>query len=57
MKGFDPTTNIYELFQLPADCDASAIKKLYQKLALIHHPDKNPEDPNATAEFQKIFAA
>ncbi|CZR55095.1 uncharacterized protein PAC_04981 [Phialocephala subalpina] len=56
MKNFDPTINIYELFQLPLNCTPT-IKKQYQKLALIHHSDKNPQNPAATAEFQKIVAA
>lgn len=29
----------------------------FQKLALQCHPDKNPEDPNATVRFQKVGQA
>lgn len=28
-----------------------------QKLALLHHPDKNPGKPEATVEFQKVSRA
>lgn len=35
------------------------IKAKFRQLALLRHPDKNPDNPNATLEFQlvSIFAS
>ncbi len=33
------------------------VKKAYRAAALIHHPDKNPDDEGATQRFQQISAA
>ena len=33
------------------------IKKKYRKLALKTHPDKHPNDPDATAKFQRVAEA
>lgn len=33
------------------------IKKVYRKLAIVKHPDKNRGNPNAAAEFAQIDAA
>ncbi|TIB61312.1 hypothetical protein E3P77_04040 [Wallemia ichthyophaga] len=35
----------------------SEIRKAYRKQAISCHPDKNPDDPNASDKFQKISAA
>ncbi len=33
------------------------IRRRYKKIALEIHPDKNPNDPDATKNFQKLFVA
>ncbi|KAK8077052.1 DnaJ-domain-containing protein [Apiospora saccharicola] len=33
---------------------AHEIRTAYFRLALVRHPDRNPQDPNATASFQRV---
>lgn len=40
----------YEALGLEQGASASEIRKAYRRLALIYHPDKNPEDPEAAAD-------
>jgi DnaJ family protein C protein 7 len=39
------------------DCSEHDIKKAYRKLAIVHHPDKNPDDESAAARFKEIGEA
>ncbi|RYP48327.1 hypothetical protein DL768_005783 [Monosporascus sp. mg162] len=41
----------------PDSADQASIKKSYRQLALLRHPDKNPNDPEATARFQLLNTA
>jgi curved DNA-binding protein CbpA len=36
---------------------AEEIKKAYRRLALLKHPDKNPDDPKAAENFQVLSKA
>lgn len=46
----------YDILGLEPDCEAEAIKQAFRKLALTHHPDRNP-DPMATETFHEIREA
>ncbi|KAJ8277675.1 hypothetical protein GJAV_G00078440 [Gymnothorax javanicus] len=45
---------LYQLLGLEKSCSHEDIKKSYRKLALRYHPDKNPENPDATDKFKEI---
>jgi len=47
----------YKLLGLSKDCTEQEIKKAYRKLAIIHHPDKNPDDEDAADRFKEIQEA
>lgn len=39
---------LYQTLGLPKTATAEEIKKTYRKLALKYHPDKNPDNPDAS---------
>jgi DnaJ-class molecular chaperone len=47
----------YEVLDVAPDADAKEIQKRYRKLAREHHPDLNPDDPEAEARFKDISEA
>ena len=47
----------YEILGVGKDADAGEIKKAYRKLAIKHHPDKNPDDPTAAERFREATEA
>jgi DnaJ homolog subfamily C member 7 len=44
----------YKILGVEKDADENQIKRAYRKAAIIHHPDKNPDDENAAKRFQDI---
>jgi molecular chaperone DnaJ len=47
----------YEVLEIGKDASEDVIKKAYRKLALKHHPDKNPDDKSAEDRFKEIAEA
>ncbi|TID24523.1 TPR-like protein [Venturia nashicola] len=47
----------YKILGVEKDADETAVKKAYRKLAIIHHPDKNPDDAAAADRFKDIGEA
>jgi curved DNA-binding protein CbpA len=50
-------TGYYDLLGIPIDATTEDIKKAYRRLAIKHHPDKNPDDPHAEERFKEIAIA
>lgn len=46
--------SLYALLDLTKDSTPEEVKKAYRKLALRHHPDKNPDNPGAAEKFREI---
>lgn len=47
----------YKILNVSKDAGDTEIKKAYRKLAVVHHPDKNPDDPDAENRFKEIQEA
>src|SRR5688572_2039597 len=47
----------YEVLGVSRDAAASEIKKAYRKLAMDHHPDRNPGDKHAEERFKELAEA
>ncbi|KAI5855134.1 hypothetical protein GGS23DRAFT_445573 [Durotheca rogersii] len=47
----------YAVLGIDRTADPGAIKAAWRRLAKAKHPDKNPDNPNATVEFQLLESA
>ena len=51
------TKDYYQILGTSEQATEEQIKKAYRKLALEHHPDRNPNDPQSEERFKEITEA
>jgi curved DNA-binding protein CbpA len=52
-----PTRDPYELLGVPREASGDDVRKAYRRLARQHHPDANPDVPEAEERFKEIQQA
>ncbi|KAF7290559.1 J domain-containing protein [Mycena indigotica] len=50
-------TGYYDILGLTPTATTEDVKKAYRRMAIKHHPDKNPDDPHAEERFKEIAIA
>ncbi|KAL7753487.1 Type I HSP40 co-chaperone [Sorochytrium milnesiophthora] len=50
-------TKLYDVLEVSPDASESDLKKAFRKLALKYHPDKNPDNHDASEKFKEINKA
>jgi len=50
-------TQLYDVLEVPTNATAGEIRRSFYKKSLAMHPDKNPDNPEATRMFQAVSDA
>lgn len=48
------SADYYQILELPRTAEQNDIRAAFRRLAKVRHPDKNPGDPRANANFQLV---
>lgn len=47
----------FDVLGIPSTSDEHALRAAFRALALRHHPDRNPDDPDAGERFKRVMRA